>query len=89
MNNESILQNEILRKYKLELSKLITYLKKDLQHLEIKTALVYGSSTYNTKEMSLAAEWLKVHGHTDAEVLEFLDFIAQKPVKAEKPKEKE
>lgn len=41
----------------------------------------------NTKEMSLAAEWLKVHGHTDAEVLEFLDFIAQKPVKAEKPKE--
>ena len=43
----------------------------------------------NTKEMSLAAEWLKVHGHTDAEVLEFLDFIAQKPVKAEKPKEKE
>ena len=43
----------------------------------------------NTKEMSLAAEWLKVHGHTDSEVLEFLDFIAQKPVKAEKPKEKE
>ena len=43
----------------------------------------------NTEEMSLAAEWLKVHGHTDAEVLEFLDFIAQKPVKAEKPKEKE
>ena len=42
----------------------------------------------NTKEMSLATEWLKVHGHTDAEVLEFLDFIAQKPVKAEKPKEK-
>ena len=43
----------------------------------------------NTKEMSLAAEWLKVHGHTDAEVIEFLDFIAQKPVKAERPQEKE
>ena len=36
----------------------------------------------NTKEMSLAAEWLKAHGHTDAEVLEFLDYIAQRPVKA-------
>ena len=42
----------------------------------------------NTKEMSLAAEWLKVHGHTDAEVLEFLDFIAQKPVKARNQKKK-
>ena len=36
----------------------------------------------NTKEMNLAAEWLKAHGHTDAEVLEFLDFIAQKPMRA-------
>ncbi len=46
MNNESILQNEILRKYKLELSKIISYLKNDLHDLEIKAALVYGSSTY-------------------------------------------
>ena len=36
----------------------------------------------NTKEMNLAAEWLKAHGHTDAEVLESLDFIAQKPMRA-------
>lgn len=44
----------------------------------------------NTKEMSLASEWLRAHGHTDAEVLEFLDYIAQRPVKVtEKPKEKE
>lgn len=37
-----------------------------------------------TKEMSLAAEWLRAHGHSDAEVIEFLDYIAQRPVKAEK-----
>lgn len=44
----------------------------------------------NIKEMSLAAEWLREHGHTDAEVLEFLDYIAQRPVKVrEKPQEKE
>lgn len=44
----------------------------------------------NTKEMSLAAEWLKAHGHTDTEVLEFLDYIAQRPVKvAEKNQTKE
>lgn len=42
----------------------------------------------NTKEMSLAAEWLKAHGHTDAEVLEFLDFIAQKPRRAAEDSQK-
>ncbi|MCD7866820.1 MAG: hypothetical protein LUG62_01165 [Clostridiales bacterium] len=41
-----------------------------------------------TKEMSLAAEWLRAQGHTDAEVLEFLDFIAQRPVKAVKEEPK-
>ncbi|MDO4649350.1 MAG: hypothetical protein Q4B26_11940 [Eubacteriales bacterium] len=41
-----------------------------------------------TKEMSLAAEWLRAHGHTDEEIIEFLDFIAQRPVKAVKEETK-
>ena len=37
-----------------------------------------------TKELSLAAEWLRAHGHTDEEIIDFLDFIAQRHVKAKK-----
>lgn len=40
----------------------------------------------NTKEMSLAAEWLKAHGYTDAEVVEFINYIAQRPVKVKEEK---
>ena len=66
MNNESILQNEILRKYKLELSKLITYLKKDLQDLEIKNALVYGSSTYKN---------VFIEGVSDIDIIAYTDKL--------------
>lgn len=66
MNNESILQNKVLRKYKLELSKLISYLKNDLHDLEIKTALVYGSSTYND---------VFIEGVSDIDIIAYTDKL--------------
>ena len=66
MNNESILQNEILRKYKLELSKLTSYLKNDLHDLEIKAALVYGSSTYND---------VFIEGVSDIDIIAYTDKL--------------
>ena len=66
MNNENILQNKVLRKYKLELSKLISYLKNDLHDLEIKAALVYGSSTYND---------VFIDGVSDIDIIAYTDKL--------------
>jgi len=38
----------------------------------------------NTLEMSLASEWLRAHGHSDDEVIDFIHYIAQGAGEAEK-----
>ncbi|MCD8012166.1 MAG: hypothetical protein LUG99_03145 [Lachnospiraceae bacterium] len=42
------------------------------------------SDEMNTLEMSLASEWLRAHGHSDDEVIDFIHYIAQGAGEAEK-----